>query len=577
MDVMQSSRAQQSLDEGLDRTIEILSQHLTPTIPHNVIEYGSFINNTTYINRLNQESNHNIANSPLPNNLLVNSISNLNSQLANDNNPSIIQENNLNSTVNKKEAEEMKSIIDTLDIFNQAWPKPLSPLKPIDPNDKNSLIKNEPISEKNKIKTEKIETPDKNTDTSKKVSSPIPFNTVKTEKVNEIEEQGIYVKEEVKSNVDNDIFEDASSSLSSVPSYSLTSNSDSGSSIEYHSKDNNIVNNEIQNESKLKSIKSELDEGIKSSKKKYLPNKTSTENIRIRKRTKTTSENESDSDESNNKYNEIRKALFKKAKAKSVAKQDSVAIKIENEENEVQNKPDTKTISISSYRKKYSNENNELENEITENIDSSIFKRRKKIDKSIDDLQEYSSKDKKLKAEKGNSSDNEHSLSTKEIEKIKIKNESGIGRSSSSNSLRKLKSQKAEVNNNIVAKKQINSNKKSSYSEVEEEPKEIKRKTSINAYLKRQKLDSLFSDSEDELEEIPESKKSISKPSNKKISTTGDKEDDSFQTKKLLLKLPRKKKIFIVMRKKYYNRKRRIIILVRNQISKVMKRSLRYL
>ena len=89
---MQSSRAQQSLDEGLDRTIEILSQHLTPTIPHNVIEYGSFINNTTYINRLNQESNHNIANSPLPNNLLVNSISNLNSQLANDNNPSIIQE-----------------------------------------------------------------------------------------------------------------------------------------------------------------------------------------------------------------------------------------------------------------------------------------------------------------------------------------------------------------------------------------------------------------------------------------------------------------------------------------------------
>jgi len=35
------------------------------------------------------------------------------------------------------------------------------------------------------------------------VSSPIPFNTVKTEKVNEIEEQGIYVKEEVKSNVDN--------------------------------------------------------------------------------------------------------------------------------------------------------------------------------------------------------------------------------------------------------------------------------------------------------------------------------------------------------------------------------------
>ncbi|KAG4089218.1 hypothetical protein H8356DRAFT_1055236 [Neocallimastix lanati (nom. inval.)] len=194
MDVMQSSRAQQSLDEGLDRTIEILSQHLTPTIPHNVIEYGSFINNTTYINRLNQESNHNIANSPLPNNLLVNSISNLNSQLANDNNPSIIQENNLNSTVNKKEAEEMKSIIDTLDIFNQAWPKPLSPLKPIDPNDKNSLIKNEPISEKNKIKTEKIETPDKNTDTSKKVSSPIPFNTVKTEKVNEIEEQDFYYK-----------------------------------------------------------------------------------------------------------------------------------------------------------------------------------------------------------------------------------------------------------------------------------------------------------------------------------------------------------------------------------------------
>jgi len=35
------------------------------------------------------------------------------------------------------------------------------------------------------------------------VSSPIPFNTVKTEKVNEIEEQGIYAKEEVKSNVDN--------------------------------------------------------------------------------------------------------------------------------------------------------------------------------------------------------------------------------------------------------------------------------------------------------------------------------------------------------------------------------------
>jgi len=92
MDVIQSSRAQQSLDEGLDRTIEILSQHLTPTIPHNVIEYGSFINNTTYINKLNQDNNHNIANSPLPNNLLVNSISSVNSQLAGDNNLNIIQE-----------------------------------------------------------------------------------------------------------------------------------------------------------------------------------------------------------------------------------------------------------------------------------------------------------------------------------------------------------------------------------------------------------------------------------------------------------------------------------------------------
>jgi len=78
MDVMQSSRGQQSLDEGLDRTIEILSQHLTPTIPRNVIEYGSFINNTNYIGRVNQDNNHNIANSPLPNNLLVNNIGNIN-------------------------------------------------------------------------------------------------------------------------------------------------------------------------------------------------------------------------------------------------------------------------------------------------------------------------------------------------------------------------------------------------------------------------------------------------------------------------------------------------------------------
>ena len=86
MDVMQSSRAQQSLDEGLDKTIEILSQHLTPTIPRNVIEYGSFINNTNYVNRVNQDNNHNIANSPLPNNLLVNTVSN------SDNNTNTTQE-----------------------------------------------------------------------------------------------------------------------------------------------------------------------------------------------------------------------------------------------------------------------------------------------------------------------------------------------------------------------------------------------------------------------------------------------------------------------------------------------------
>ena len=86
---MQSSRAQQSLDEGLDRTIEIISQHLTPTIPRNVIEYGSFINNTNYVNRINQDSNHNIANSPLPSNILVNTIGTLNNS---DNNISTVQE-----------------------------------------------------------------------------------------------------------------------------------------------------------------------------------------------------------------------------------------------------------------------------------------------------------------------------------------------------------------------------------------------------------------------------------------------------------------------------------------------------
>jgi len=513
MDVMQSSRAQQSLDEGLDRTIEILSQHLTPTIPRDVIEYGSFINNANYINRLNQDNNHIIANSPLPNNLLINN-SSTNNQISNDN-FNTIQESPINPTIKKKEADEMKNIIDTLNIFNQSWPKPLSPLKPINPNDKSLLLKNEFQVDKDKFNTENKPSHNQN-------------NIEKTE-ISKKEEYNIPIKVDTKSNIsnENELFEEVSSSLSSIPSYSLTSNSDSASSKGSRNKN---INSEAEKESRLKSVKSESDDIDNTlSKKKLQINKTSLENTKNRKRSKANSDEEVYSEDENYKR-KLKEKATRKTKVISV-KQELTPVKNEENTNEPINKSDAKSISMASYRKRYSHENNENNKELNDYSETTGIKRRKKSDKSTDYPLESTSKEKKIKSERSNNnSDSEYSTISKEPYKSKIK-EKDI---SNSNNMKTIKSQKIENDNSINKK---NTKKSDQYSDSEEESKDNKRKISINAHIKRQnsKKNKLFSDSESDQEMISNSKKSNTKLISKKMTSLPNDNDELSSSKKNML------------------------------------------